>query len=132
MERVPKSVGTAIGLELRDNTQALNAANDKVIKAGMAFNVSLGAGARAPACFGGGVAACWRAPAAHGHHRRHQASPGWSARTPRTMQAGFTRCSSRTPWSSSRVVLRPKWSPPAPPRTGTRWPTSSMRCVGGL
>lgn len=47
---LPKNVGTAIGLELRDSTQALNASNTKLVKAGMTFNVAVGeqaAGARA-------------------------------------------------------------------------------------
>jgi hypothetical protein len=35
-------VGTAIGLELRDTTQALSATNTKPVKAGMAFNVAIG------------------------------------------------------------------------------------------
>lgn len=42
MEKLPKNIGTAIGLELRDNTQALSATNSKKIKAGMTFNVALG------------------------------------------------------------------------------------------
>lgn len=40
--RLPKNVGTAIGLELRDTMQALTATNEKPIKAGMAFNVAIG------------------------------------------------------------------------------------------
>ena len=39
---LPKNVGTAIGLELRDSTQALNASNTKGVKAGMTFNVAVG------------------------------------------------------------------------------------------
>lgn len=35
-------MGTAIGLELRDTTQALSATNTKPVKAGMAFNVAIG------------------------------------------------------------------------------------------
>jgi nucleosome binding factor SPN SPT16 subunit len=42
LAKMPKNVGHAIGLELRDNTNALSASNDKVVKAGMTFNVSLG------------------------------------------------------------------------------------------
>ncbi len=41
-ERLPKNVGAAIGVELRDNTQTLSATNDKVVKAGMTFNVAVG------------------------------------------------------------------------------------------
>ncbi len=42
VERLPRNVGTAIGLELRDSTQALSATNSKPVKAGMAFNVVVG------------------------------------------------------------------------------------------
>lgn len=41
-EKLPKNVGAAIGVELRDNTQTLSATNDKVVKAGMTFNVAVG------------------------------------------------------------------------------------------
>lgn len=37
-----KSAGTGIGLEFRESGMSLNAKNDKVLKAGMVFNVSLG------------------------------------------------------------------------------------------
>ncbi|XP_042491815.1 FACT complex subunit SPT16-like [Macadamia integrifolia] len=37
-----KSAGTGIGLEFRESGLSLNAKNDRVLKAGMAFNVSLG------------------------------------------------------------------------------------------
>ena len=40
--KLGKNVGTAIGLELRDSTQALNATNTKPVVAGMAFNVAVG------------------------------------------------------------------------------------------
>ena len=39
--KLGKNVGTAIGLEIRDNTQVLSLANDKILKAGMTFNVAL-------------------------------------------------------------------------------------------
>lgn len=42
MEKLPKNIGSAVGLELQDNTHALDASNSKLVKAGMAFNVSLG------------------------------------------------------------------------------------------
>ena len=42
VEKLSKNVGTAIGLELRDSTQPLNASNNKLVKAGMTFNVSVG------------------------------------------------------------------------------------------
>ncbi len=42
VERLPRSVGTAIGLELRDSSHALSATNAKPVKAGMAFNVVVG------------------------------------------------------------------------------------------
>lgn len=42
VERLTKNVGTAIGLELRDSTQALNATNTKPVKPGMTFNVTVG------------------------------------------------------------------------------------------
>ena len=60
VEQLPKNVGTAIGLELRDNTQALNATNEKIVKAGMAFNVSLGAHTHADGC-AWQLAAAWPA-----------------------------------------------------------------------
>jgi Xaa-Pro aminopeptidase len=40
--RMPKSVGTAIGLEIRDNTQSLSSQSSVVLKAGMAFSITLG------------------------------------------------------------------------------------------
>ena len=43
VERLTKNVGTAIGLELRDTTQPLNATNTRPVKAGMTFNVAVGA-----------------------------------------------------------------------------------------
>jgi len=42
VERLTKNVGTAIGLELRDTTQQLNATNTRSVKAGMTFNVAVG------------------------------------------------------------------------------------------
>jgi nucleosome binding factor SPN SPT16 subunit len=39
--RLAKNVGTALGLELRDSTLPLSAANAKPVRAGMAFNVAL-------------------------------------------------------------------------------------------
>lgn len=42
VERLTKNVGTAIGLELRDTTQPLNATNTRPVKAGMTFNVAVG------------------------------------------------------------------------------------------
>ena len=42
VEKLSKNVGTAIGLELRDSVQPLNASNNKLVKAGMTFNVSVG------------------------------------------------------------------------------------------
>lgn len=39
---LPKNVGTAIGLELRDSQQQLSAANSKPVRAGMTFNVAVG------------------------------------------------------------------------------------------
>lgn len=44
VERLGKNVGAAIGLELRDSQQQLSATNSKPVKAGMAFNVSVGEG----------------------------------------------------------------------------------------
>jgi nucleosome binding factor SPN SPT16 subunit len=41
-EKLPKNLGAAVGIELRDNTQALSPTNEKPLKAGMAFNVALG------------------------------------------------------------------------------------------
>lgn len=41
-EKIPKNVGHVVGLELRDSTNALNATNSNLIKAGMTFNVSIG------------------------------------------------------------------------------------------
>jgi len=38
----PKNIGSAIGLELRDNAHTLQASNDKIVKPGMTFNVSIG------------------------------------------------------------------------------------------
>lgn len=40
--RMPKSIGTAIGLEIRDNTQSLSSQSHVVLKAGMAFSITLG------------------------------------------------------------------------------------------
>ncbi|KAH9319247.1 hypothetical protein KI387_021016, partial [Taxus chinensis] len=37
-----KSAGTGIGIEFRESGLSLNARNDKIVKSGMAFNVSLG------------------------------------------------------------------------------------------
>jgi nucleosome binding factor SPN SPT16 subunit len=42
VEKLPKNIGSIIGLELKDNTQNLSATNDKVVKAGMTFNVTVG------------------------------------------------------------------------------------------
>ena len=42
LEKLPKSLGTAVGLELRDNTHGLTASNDKLVQAGMTFKVSIG------------------------------------------------------------------------------------------
>jgi len=42
LSKMPKNVGTAIGLEIRDNSQPLSQSNDAVLKAGMTFNVTLG------------------------------------------------------------------------------------------
>lgn len=39
--KLPKNIGTAIGLEIRDNTQALSSSNESYLKAGMAFNIVL-------------------------------------------------------------------------------------------
>ena len=39
--KLGKNVGTAIGLEIRDNTQSLSDSSKFVLKAGMAFNISL-------------------------------------------------------------------------------------------
>jgi len=39
--KLGKNVGTSIGLEIRDNTQALSASNQRIVKAGMTFNVVL-------------------------------------------------------------------------------------------
>ena len=50
VEKLSKNVGTAIGLELRDTTQQLNAANTKPVKAGMTFNVAVGECAPAMCC----------------------------------------------------------------------------------
>ncbi len=44
VERLGKNVGAGIGLELRDSQQQLSASNSKPVKAGMAFNVSVGEG----------------------------------------------------------------------------------------
>lgn len=41
-DKLPKNLGTAIGIEIRDNTHTLSATNEKVVKAGMTFNVALG------------------------------------------------------------------------------------------
>lgn len=51
VERLGKNVGTALGLELRDSSQALSPTNSKPVQAGMTFNVAVGA------CW----AACWAA-----------------------------------------------------------------------
>lgn len=40
--KMPKSVGTAIGLEIRDNTQSLSSQSNVILKAGMAFSITLG------------------------------------------------------------------------------------------
>ena len=42
VEKLPRALGAAIGLELRDTTQALSATNTKTVQAGMAFNVAVG------------------------------------------------------------------------------------------
>ena len=42
VEKLPRSIGSAIGLELRDSTQQLSASNTKPVRAGMTFNVLLG------------------------------------------------------------------------------------------
>jgi Xaa-Pro aminopeptidase len=42
VDKLSRNVGTAIGLELRDTTQQLNANNPKPVKAGMTFNVAVG------------------------------------------------------------------------------------------
>lgn len=42
VERLGKNVGAGIGLELRDSQQQLSASNSKPVRAGMAFNVSVG------------------------------------------------------------------------------------------
>lgn len=41
VEKLPKSIGTAIGLEVRDSTTPLNATNEKLVKEGMTFCVCL-------------------------------------------------------------------------------------------
>ncbi len=41
-EKMPKNLGAAVGIELRDNTQALSPSNENPVKAGMTFNVALG------------------------------------------------------------------------------------------
>lgn len=42
VQKFPKNIGTAIGIELRDSTQTLAGTNDTKIVAGMTFNVTLG------------------------------------------------------------------------------------------
>ncbi|PIA25479.1 hypothetical protein AQUCO_11400033v1 [Aquilegia coerulea] len=42
IQNLTKSAGTGIGLEFRESGLTLNAKNDRVLKAGMVFNVSLG------------------------------------------------------------------------------------------
>ncbi len=42
VEKLPRSLGSAIGLELRDSTQQLSANNAKPVRAGMTFNVVVG------------------------------------------------------------------------------------------
>eukprot|EP01018_Ginkgo_biloba_P030029 Gb_09795 [translate_table: standard] len=42
MPHLTKSAGTGIGIEFRESGLSLNARNDKILKSGMAFNVSLG------------------------------------------------------------------------------------------
>ena len=42
VEKLPRNVGAAIGIELRDNTESLSATNNKTVKAGMTFNVAVG------------------------------------------------------------------------------------------
>ncbi|CAA6668940.1 unnamed protein product [Spirodela intermedia] len=42
MSNLTKSAGTGIGLEFRESGLSLNAKNDRILKAGMVFNVSLG------------------------------------------------------------------------------------------
>ena len=43
MEKLPKSLGNSMGLELRESGTALNAKNSAPAQAGMVFNLSLGA-----------------------------------------------------------------------------------------
>ncbi|GLJ05022.1 hypothetical protein SUGI_0009560 [Cryptomeria japonica] len=42
MPHLTKSAGTGIGIEFRESGLSLNSRNDKIVKVGMAFNVSLG------------------------------------------------------------------------------------------
>lgn len=41
LSNLAKNIGTAIGLEIRDNTQAISASNETLLKAGMTFNIVL-------------------------------------------------------------------------------------------
>jgi len=40
--KMQKSLGTAIGLEIRDNTQSLSSQSNIILKAGMVFSITLG------------------------------------------------------------------------------------------
>lgn len=42
VEKLPKNVGFGIGLEFRESSCLLNAKNANLVKAGMAFNVTVG------------------------------------------------------------------------------------------
>ena len=65
VEKLTKNVGTAIGLELRDTTQQLNATNTKPIKPGMTFNVAVGE-VEPPAIFA--CRSLWRGSLTHMPH----------------------------------------------------------------
>ena len=43
VEKLPKSLGNSLGLELRESGTLLNAKNSATAKAGMVFNLTLGA-----------------------------------------------------------------------------------------
>ena len=50
VERLPKTLGHGIGLELRESALAISAKNAATVKAGMVFHLQLGACLACPAC----------------------------------------------------------------------------------
>lgn len=105
-----RNVGTAIGLELRDSTQALSAANTKTVKAGMTFNVAVGEG-QLRSCAAAGARCVPARCCARGSRRpRRPAAPAVTARGPRPPPSpagvsGLTRDDAESEQGKSYAIL---------------------------